>query len=141
MTGIATITMRKYMVLRTFDLSLGSAGNTEFGPWTGISVALTRLPPAVNASLSQLDEPVGLGYGRKAYPWGPTGWTLTNDTEVVNNTAIPFTAATGFWGTMTGWALIAYAHVIAVGTLNTPLKVSAGTAPVVPVGAISFGIF
>lgn len=139
MSGIATITMRKYMILRAFDLPIGGSGL----PWTVIGVALTRLVPAINSAANQLDEPPALaGYGRIAYPWGTAGgWTMVNDTEAANTAQINFNTASAYWGSCHGWALIAYGLPIAVGTLNTPLKVETGMAPYIPVGGISFGCF
>lgn len=133
MSGAATITLRKYLLLRAWNLPVD--------PWTVVSVALTRQVPALNAGENQLDEPVGNGYGRIAVPWNSATWGLANDTEVANKIALNFGAASGYWGSITGWAIIAYGLPAAVGTLDTPLKVTSGIAPYVPIGGCSFGVF
>lgn len=143
MSGVATVEFRKYMLSKTFGLPTDAFPSFE--------VALTRQVPGLNAAINQLDEPltkVGYGdVGRPTYGIDATSWHLINDTEVGNTNRIFFGTAGEFWGTLHGWALMTradgtgFGRIMAVGTLNNPLKVVTGMRPFIEVENISFGAF
>lgn len=106
-------------------------------------VAMTRRVPESNASGSQLDEPVGLNYGRVELPFGTANWGLTGFNEVYNLNEVLFPAPSGYWGLMMGWAVCTLetgGETLGVGSIQNPLRVSVGSGPKVKAGGLIFGL-
>lgn len=129
-------------------LKLAFQRDTYTPPYNQFLVCLTTVIPAVNADESQLVEPVGNGYARQAVPFTTANWTLSGFREIYNANEIVFPQATGYWGTVAGYAVLTdnsgssiTRQTVAVGGLAIPLKVPAGVQPAIAVGTISFGIY
>lgn len=104
--------------------------------------------PTLNADTSQVLEPVGLGYTRPTVLFNTANWTVANYREVYNAADITFPAATGFWGTLEGYALFTShssntitKQMVAVGRFTVPLRVTTDIQPVIPAGTMLFGIY
>lgn len=143
MSGVTTLAFRQELLKQRF---LG------FVPeWTAFELALTRRVPTTNSAVAQLNEPVGGAYARARLPLDDPSWDLINDNEVANAIAVYFPTATSAWGTLHGWAAISYKatawsagngpKVMAVGTLNTPLRVLSGVRPYLGAGDVVFGMY
>lgn len=143
MSGVTTVAFRRELISQRF---LG------FVPeWNNFEIALTRKVPTTNSDVSQLDEPVGLAYARVQIAIVSSNFVLVNQQEVYNTGTLFFPTASGFWGTVHGWAIISQKltawspgkgpEVMAVGTLQEPLKVVAGVRPKLGPGAIAFGLY
>lgn len=135
MSGSATYSMRNDMIGKYF------LGVTL--PWTQFHLCLTRKVPTTNSFPAQLDEPpAGVGYARVVLSVGLTDWEVQGNALIINKNSIYFPTATGFWGAINGWALVSVesdgGRCKAVGTLNTPLKVTAGIRPYLVRGDINF---
>lgn len=141
MSGVATVQFRKYMLQKAMGLDTLA--------FSQVLVGLTRAVPPINAAINQLDEPstkVGYGdVGRPSIGLGSTHWEMINDTEVANKSRIYFGTAGEYWGAISGWVMMmeagGFGHVLAVGTLNNPLKVVTGMRPFIEVHNLSFGVF
>ena len=121
-----------------------SFNRDTYNPTYTFMVALTLNQSPVNADSAQLSEPVGMGYARVALPFNTATWTPSGFSEVATNADITFAAATNYWGTLYGWALLtneATPNTVAVGDLATPYRVTAGIQPVLPAGTLSIGLY
>lgn len=133
MSGVTTLAFRQELLQQRF---LGIAPS-----WSTLAIALTRRVPTTNSSVAQLDEPFGNAYARVNLALGDPDWDLINDNEVANSGTLYFPSATGSWGTIHGWAAIGGTRVVAVGTLNSPLRVVSGVRPYLGPGDIVFGMY
>lgn len=100
-------------------------GNTYFyAPW--ISVGLSRSNPGEGGY--GLNEPSsGAGYERVLTYSGDWEWSWLG--EVVNSSEFVFPVATGYWGTITHFALFDednYGVMIMYGALGTPREIPSG---------------
>lgn len=143
MSGVTTLTFRQELLAQRF---LGVQP-----VWDQFELALTRRVPTTNSAVNQLDEPSGGGYARQQFALSSSNFSLVNENEVANNGLIYFPVATGNWGSIHGWAVISHKvgawpggtgpKVMAVGTLNEPIRVVSGVRPYLGAGSIVFGLY
>lgn len=143
MSGVTTLAFRQELLKQRF---LGIAP-----VWDQFEVALTRKVPTTNSAVDQLDEPVGLGYARQQFALSSANFAMINDNEVANTGTLYFPLATGSWGTIHGWAIISHKLtawapgteplVMAVGTLNEPIRVVTNIRPYLGPGSLVFGLY
>lgn len=109
-------------------------------------VAMTRVVPESNAPAENLDEPVGGGYGRMAYPIGPAAtefWEVSGYGEIMAIQDVLYDAPTAPWGLIQGWALCSAevdGECLAVGSMVNPRRIDFGDRPVVHAYGITFGL-
>lgn len=143
MSGVTTLTFRQELLAQRF-LGIEPV-------WDQFEVALTRRVPTTNSSVDQLDEPVGAAYARQQFALSSSNFSLINENEIGNNGLLYFPTATGAWGSIHGWAVISQKvgawppgtgpKVMAVGTLNEPIRVVSGVRPYLGPGSIVFGLY
>lgn len=125
-------------------LAIAFNRDTYTPAYTSLQVALTIDQPIINADSTQLLEPAGMGYARMSIPLNTANWVLSGYREITQAVDITFAAATYYWGTVSGWALLtveATPNTVAAGTLATPLRVITGIQPQIPAGSISLGLY
>jgi len=107
-------------------------------------VALTRTVAVANATGAQLDEPVGAGYARAAYPIDAEHFELADTAELRSTAEVIFPAAEeGGWGFCQGYALCTDSTsgmTWSVGRLTSPTPVPEGMVIGIPAGAIAIGL-
>lgn len=113
--------------------------------YTELALCVCTKPPVLNASASQLNEPVGNGYNRLIVPLTSANWVVTGYGEISNANALTFSAPTGDWGVLGGWALVTAGgsdvSVAATGSLSRPQRVLSGNAPTLPAQALTLGFY
>lgn len=115
--------------------------------YTAVEFALTRKVPVNNASVAQLDEPVGGGYRRSnPYSLSNANWSVNSSGEMVNLQPILWPLdCTVTWGQIYGWAMIGrhatLPPVLAVGELSQPVRFVPPMRPRLPASSVSFGLY
>lgn len=129
-------------------LKLAFNRNTYTPVYDRFEIAGVLEVPPLNADTTQVVEPVGLGYSRPTIPFLTANWTAANPREVYNATDITFPVATGFWGTLEGYAVFTSHSVnaitkqmVAVGRFVVPVRVTTDIQPILPAGTVLFGIY
>lgn len=124
-------------------------------PPDGLWLAVTRAIPVDNDEADNLDEPVdGSGLPLNGYSRLDLGslnidnWAFSGFSEVYNLNPYVWTAATGPWGLIQGYAVldaldVGTGHVIAVGEQIEPYQIvsSGDKPPPIDVGGLAFGIY
>lgn len=75
--------------------------------WDRFELCALLEEPVLETDESYLLEPVGLGYTRLYIPFTTAYWTVNDLGEVYNAQTHTWPAATGTWGPVVGYALIA----------------------------------
>lgn len=113
--------------------------------YNSLALCVCTKPPVLNASASQLNEPVGNGYNRLPILLNNASWVITGFGEIANANPLTFSAPTGDWGMIGGWALVTSGgsdvSVAATGVLARPQRVLSGNAPTLPAQGLILGLF
>ena len=139
--------MSEYFCGELLKIAFNRANYTP--PYDRFEVALCTDVPALNADTTQVAEPVGNGYARVYIAFDYLNWQQINYREMQSLQDVNFAAATGFWGTIEGYALFTSSstdgalqkQMVAVGRLTVPLRVTSGIQPQMPAGSIVFGLY
>jgi hypothetical protein len=103
---------------------------------------IKNIPPTPYVSGAELDEPIGLGYGRAEIPNNLSYFSNAGQIQVsILNRDITFAPATGDWGDLRYWALCNASvdgFVFAIGSLETQMRIS--NSDTVLVGAGDLGV-
>lgn len=106
-----------------------------------VLIALTTEVPLVNASVSDLAEPVSGNYSRAPYLLSAASWAATGFGLIYNTDAIFFPVVTSSWGRIAGWAMIDPANneVLLTGEMLDPFITTIGMVPTIDAGTITLG--
>lgn len=103
---------------------------------------IKTIPPTPYVSGAELDEPIGMGYGRVEIPNNLTYWSNQGQIQVgILNADANYAQATGDWGDLKYWALCnatVDGYVYFIGSLETPIRVN--NADTVQVQAGDLGV-
>lgn len=133
--------LSNYEKKRRFDLAYGDGSYTQAGTYY---IGLFTSSP--NAGGGGTECVIGTNaYARASVTTNNTNFpAATLGSPLTNGTAIAFPAPTGAWGTgsITHFAVFDAStggNMIEYGTLSVPLSITtAGTAPTIPVGGLTF---
>lgn len=129
-------------------LQLSLNPDTYTRQWNQLELAALLDEPVLESDESYLVEPVGMGYARLFIPATTAYWTVNGLGEVSNAQTHTYAAATGTWGPVIGYALVASAttggftkQVAAYSEIPGQPRIISGQQLQLAAGALLIGLY